>query len=129
MIERIHNISVAYKLVKTGTECNRVTNPEECAQAAQKLGLTVTFNNGQMDSHSATQRIPYCWYVENLKRLRYNTYVASTTACGEINAQWWCICKAPTTTTNSTTAVATTTTSSVQSTTTTTSKSTCRWSR
>ena len=123
-VEIIENISVVYKVVKTGTECNRVTTQEECIQAAQKLGLAVTANGGEIVTLSTSGRIPYCWYAENSQTLLYNTNGASSFACGEFNAQWWCICTTPTTNTNSTTAIATTTTSSVTSTTTSTATNT-----
>ena len=87
--------------MKTGTACNRVTTQEECTLAAKKLGLAVTYNSGQITVDSRYNRVPYCWYAENFQHLIYNTNDGSSIACGEFNAQWWCICR----TTNSTTAI------------------------
>ena len=67
----------AYKFVKTGTTCNRVTTYEECEQAVQELGLVNTHDgNGRGFEHSASSRIPYCWYSHdpNEQRTLFNTY-------------------------------------------------------
>ena len=87
----------SYKIVKTGNSCNRITSPEECAQAARELSLDMLVNDnsfgGQPYTIDDSTHVPFCWHFGIFY---YNTNNDASTrnarnACGLMSA---CICRA-----------------------------------
>ena len=89
-VKRTHIFAGNYKVVKTGTTCNRVMTVAECEWAAQELGLSDF--DGKATVFQASGRIPYCWHSGS--NIYFNTDSTSTFACGAYSSQWVCICKA-----------------------------------
>ena len=81
-------------MVKTGTTCNRVRTKEACEQAAGESGLNLY--NTIPDEADDSDRPPYCYTWEHKAashyHLYFNTNSASSTACGEPEGTYWCIC-------------------------------------
>ena len=85
-----------YKLVRSGTSCNKITSKAECEQAATQLGLpaNATSNGGKIAVQSTSSRISGCWYAEKFHQLVINSG-ASSISCGHSVDGWVgdCICK------------------------------------
>ena len=91
-------ISARYKIVTNVMEkCERITQKEECADAAADLDLYGSWAeawDGIEEIKGSTNLIPYCWYNSKPGAagggLKYNTDSTASKPCGRIYS---CICK------------------------------------
>ena len=79
-----------YKLVTTGTECNRITSTAECEQAATELGLSDTTVTVVQNYYPEVADC-YFWKSGSNEGLFFNTIGNASRECTSTTSQ--CICR------------------------------------